>query len=118
VNSTHVEETWNVSRRKVQGVGGLVFGGGDGCTRLSFALRLIFQVRQTLAGHGVELEGAGKARAQEERHRCDATRTRTRAHAAHTMRARVRKKKNKRKSQKIDFSVALNRALVVQCNNL
>jgi hypothetical protein len=115
VNSTHVEETWNVSRRKVQGAGGLVFGGGDGRTRLSFALRLIFQVRQTLAGHGVELEGAGKARAQEERHWCDATRTRTRAH---TMRARVRKKKNKRNRKKSIFSVALNRALVVQCNNL
>jgi hypothetical protein len=79
-----------------------------------FALRLIFQVRQTLAGHGVELEGAGKARAQEERHWCDATRTRTRRTRAHNARARSKK----RKSQKIDFSVALNRALVVQCNNL
>jgi hypothetical protein len=39
-----------------------------------------------------------------------------RAHAhAHTMRARVRKKENRKKSI---FSVALNRALVVQCNNL
>jgi hypothetical protein len=43
---------------------------------------------------------------------------RSHAHARTQCARAFEKKKNKRKSQKIDFSVALNRALVVQCNNL